>query len=57
MARLTNLISKLSLDMSPIWIPLIRLATHSKVQYDLTDSSWVSIRFYSWGLFLFHRWH
>jgi hypothetical protein len=45
MACLNNPISQPSLDISPIWIPssAMRLLT----LYDVTDSSWVSIRFQS----------
>jgi hypothetical protein len=49
MACLTNPISQPSLDISPIWIPLIsiRFLSHREDLYDVTDSSWVSIRFQS----------
>jgi hypothetical protein len=47
MACLTNLISQPSLDISPIWIPLI--------SDDLTYSSWVSIQ-KTFVQFLLHRW-
>jgi hypothetical protein len=47
MACLTNPISQLSLDFSPIWIPLIsnENINSQKNLYDLTDSSWVPARF------------
>jgi hypothetical protein len=45
---LTNPISQPSLDISPIWIPssAMRLLTHRDL-HEVTDSSWVSIRFQS----------
>jgi hypothetical protein len=47
MVYVSNPISQPSLDISPIWIPLItvRLATHRQDLYDVTDSSCVSTRF------------
>jgi hypothetical protein len=49
-AYLTNPISQPSLDISPIWISLsaMRLPTDREDQYDVADSSWVSIGFQSW---------
>jgi hypothetical protein len=49
MACSTNTISEPTLDFSRIWIPLIsnELPTHREDLYDVTDSSWVSIRFQS----------
>jgi hypothetical protein len=48
---LTNIISQPNLGISHIWIPHItsELATHREDPYDLTDSSWIYIRFLSWG--------
>jgi hypothetical protein len=47
MACLTNPISQPSLDISPIWIPLIssQVSKSQEHQHDLTASSWVSIGF------------
>jgi hypothetical protein len=46
-ACLTNPISQPSVDFLPSGSPLLamKLAAHREDQYDLTDSSWVSIRF------------
>jgi hypothetical protein len=49
MACSANPISQPSLDISPIWIPssVMRFLTDREDLYDVTDSSWVSIRFQS----------
>jgi hypothetical protein len=50
-ACLTNPIIQPSLGVSPNCIPLptVTLASHREHRYDLTDSSWVSVRFYFMG--------
>jgi hypothetical protein len=45
MACLTNLMSQPRLGISRFWIPFMRLPTHREDLYDVTHSSWVSIRF------------
>jgi hypothetical protein len=48
MACLTNQISQPNLDISPTWFPLIKaFLTGREDLLDMTDSSWVSIRFQS----------
>jgi hypothetical protein len=50
-ACLTNPISQPSLGISPVCMPFsaVTLASYREDQYDLTNSSWVSVRFYFLG--------
>jgi hypothetical protein len=47
MAFSTNPVSQPSLDISANCIPLLAMSlpTHRGDQYDVTDSSWISIKF------------